>query len=452
MAHTRRRAMRPVVILPLGFLCIILAGACLLSLPAASNDGEALPFFDALFTATSATCVTGLVVRDTATQFTVFGRGVILLMIQVGGLGFMTLAAMAFSFFRVPSPQQVAPVAEAFGEDRLDKAYHIAKQAVLLTLCIEAIGVSVLLIRFIPMFEGDVWRATGHAVFHSVSAFCNAGFDLMGGVTGPYSSMTAFVADPLVSVTLMALIILGGMGFAVILAVANPKRRLSLSAKIVLVSYAAFFVGGTLLVLLTEYSNPDTIGNMPFWQKLLAAAFQSVTCRTAGFNTIDQAALNDSTKVLSSILMFVGGAPAGTAGGVKVTTVAVAFLTLRSLILGREEVFAFSRSIKAGAIRRSLSIIMLAVSAAIISTIAISFAQQLAGAGAEYVDVLYETMSAIGTVGLSAGLTATSTAFTRALLMALMFLGRLGPLTIAVSVARPSMSAGRYVEENVIVG
>ena len=452
MTRPKRHGLRPVLILPLGFLCIILLGAALLTLPVASNDGQSLGFADALFTATSATCVRGLIVRDTAIQFSTFGRVVIIIMIQVGGLGFMTLAAMAFSFFKVPSPNQIAPIAEAFGEDKLYKAYVISKKAVALTFSVELVGAIVLFIRFMSLFEGNISQAAGYAVFHSISAFCNAGFDLMGTISGPYSSFTMLATDSVVNITLMVLIMIGGLGFAVVLALISPRRKLNANAKIVLTMYLILFIAGAAATYVFEYTNPKTIGSMNTWEKLLASMFQSVTCRTAGFNTIDQTALRDPTKAASIALMFIGGAPAGTAGGVKVTTIAIAFMTIRSIMVGRTEVFAFMRAIKQDVIRRSFSIVILAVTVVFGSSIVISAFQYMVDNPVSYIDVLFESMSAMGTVGLTSGLTGIATVGTRIVLGLLMFLGRLGPLTLAVSVVRPLQSASRYVEENVAVG
>ncbi len=448
----KRRGIRPIAVLPLGFLIIILIGACLLTLPAASADQARMPFVDALFTATSASCVTGLIVADTGTDFTLFGQAVILVMIQLGGLGFMTMASILFSFTRRRiSLHDRMTMAEGIGEDKLTGVVRLCRKAVLVTFVCEGAGALLLLFRFVPAYGvlSGVWMS----VFTSISAFCNAGFDLMG----QYSSLTAFYADPLVLLVVAALIIIGGLGFAVIEEMRGfrPFRKLRLHTKLVLIGTAATLAFGTAAVLLLEYDNAATLGKMPFFEKLLNAFFQSVTFRTAGFNSIDQLAMTEATKGAGILLMFVGGAPAGTAGGLKVTTIMTLLLTVYAYIRGRYRTVVLGRSIPLAQIRKALTIFVCGVSFVLIMTILISAIEQgLPGGTFGIWNQLFEATSAFCTVGLSVGLTAKASVATRMLLALMMYVGRVGLLTVAMSLTIVDRQEGviAYPEEAVMIG
>ena len=422
------KGISPIRILPLGFLCVALLGALLLMLPIASH-GEPLSFFDALFTATSASCVTGLVVVDTGTHFTLFGQIVILVLIQLGGLGFMTAATLLFRATR-------------------KGVIRLCMSAVKYTFIIEGCGAALLCLRFVPDFgPRGIWMG----IFHSVSAFCNAGFDLMGN----FASLTRYVGDPLVNFTIMALIITGGLGFSVIVELREHKRfsKLSMHAKLVLTATGVLLMSGMVLFLLFEAGNPATMGGLTPPQKLLAALFQSVTCRTAGFNTIPQETLTDASKFLSSILMIIGGGPAGTAGGIKVTSVAVLLLTAHACIRNHRDTEVFGRRLSAISVRRALCLALIAVLVLFAALIGITFAEQHAHANLNFLDFFFEATSALGTVGLTAGLTAAASTFTRAILCALMYLGRAGIMTIALAIGgRTEEPAIRYPEGNILIG
>ena len=444
-----KRAQSSIRALPIGFAAMIAIGTALLMLPAATRDGAGLPFLSALFTATSASCVTGLIVVDTGTAFTLFGQCVILLLIQLGGLGFMTAAAILFVLIgkRISMSERIT-LAQSFGETQLQGAVRLGMLAARVTFCCEAAGAALLAIRFIPQF--GALRGSFYAVFHAVSAFCNAGFDLMGG----YASLTAYTGDPLVNFTVMALIVTGSLGFAVILDGFRKRRfrLLRLHGRIVLPATAALILGGAALVLLLEHGNAKTLGALPPAQRALAALFQSVTFRTAGFNTIDQASLTDATKLLGVLLMLVGGAPAGTAGGLKITTFMVMLYAVRAELRGRRDTEALNRRIPEATVRRALCLITIGLLLVTVGTMGVSLMERQTGVS--FIDQLYEVVSALCTVGLSVGLTGAACAGTRVVLILLMFVGRVGMLTVALSLsARHRGDAPvRLPEEDILIG
>jgi len=447
-----RQGIRPIRVLPLGFLCIILIGALLLMLPVSSRDGTSLPFLNALFTSTSASCVTGLVVVDTGTYFSLFGQIVILIMIQLGGLGFMTTATILFSLTgRKISLHDRMTMAEGLGESRLQGIVRLSRSALLVTAVFEFLGMILLSVRFIP--EYGVVRGLWYSLFHSVSAFCNAGFDLIGG----YRSFTGYSADPYMLFTLMMLIVVGGLGFTVLINVYRKRRfkKLRLHAKLVLVGTLILIVFGTLVFLLIEYDNPETIGGMPFFQKLLNALFQSVTLRTAGFNTISEYALRDASKGVSVLLMLIGGGPAGTAGGLKITTVFTLVLAVRAYIRGRFDTVVFRRTIPLEQVRRALTIFFFGLVFVFGMGIAVSVVEQHQAAGTlGIMNQLFEATSAFCTVGVSSGVTAASTSVTRIMLIVLMYIGRVGLLTVAMSLIEGSSkeSVLHYPMEDILIG
>ncbi|MDO4572099.1 MAG: potassium transporter TrkG [Clostridia bacterium] len=444
--------MRPIAVLPLGFACIILIGALLLMLPLSSREGHAMPFLDALFTAASATCVTGLIVVDTGSYFSLFGQAVLLLLIQVGGLGFMTMATILFSLTgRRISLRERMTLAEGFGENRLQGMVRLSRAALCVTGVAEGLGALLLSLRFIPLygFAKGLW----YGLFHSVSAFCNAGFDLIGG----YRSFTGFYNDPYTLFILMALIVVGGLGFAVIANAAERRRfrRLRLHSKLVLLGTGALILAGTLLFLLIEHDNPATLGVMAPGEKLLNALFESVTLRTAGFNTIDQCAMRDAGKGLGILLMLVGGAPAGTAGGLKLTTFITLFLAMRSYIRARTDTVAFGRTIPLMQVRRALTIFFAGLAYLVCASLLISIIEQRAPGGAfGLLNQMFETASAFCTVGLTNGLTAAASPATRLILAFSMYIGRVGLLSLAMALTDRDDGGAliRYPAEEILIG
>lgn len=435
----------PGQILLLGFAGMILIGALLLTLPFASESGESLNFLDALFTATSAVCVTGLVVVDTATRFTTFGEVVIMLLIQAGGLGFMTVSTLiALALRRRVSLQDRLVIREGLNQESLAGVVRLVRMVTLTTATIELTGLLLLSLRFVPQF--GLGRGLYYSLFHSVSAFNNAGFDLMGG----FRNLTGYVTDPLVSLTISALIVLGGIGFTVISEVRRRRdfHKLSLHSKLVLTFTAVLIAGGALGFWLLERQNPATLGRLPLGGQLLASLFQSITPRTAGFNTVDLSALYPSTWMLLIMLMFIGASPGSTGGGVKTSTIGVLLATVWAAIRGEPDTVLFRRRIPADTIRRSLAIVTLALLLLLVTTMILSRTEQFLT-----IRLLFEATSAFATVGLTTGITPELSATGRILMILLMYTGRVGPLTLAAAIAtRLKQQRLREAEERVMVG
>lgn len=443
---------KPISVLPLGFIIIILTGALLLMLPISSRDGASLPFLNALFTATSASCVTGLVVVDTGTHFTLFGQIIILLLVQLGGLGLMTIAMILFSLTgRKISLHERMSMAEGLGENRLQGIVRLTRGALLVTGLAELTGAVLLSIRFIPQY--GLIKGVWFSIFHSISAFCNAGFDLIGG----YRSFTEYCRDPYFLFVIMSLVVAGGLGFGVIINVRNSKdfRRLRLHSKLVLVGTVFMILLGALLFLWIEYENPKTIGNMSFFDKIVNATFQSVTLRTAGFNTVDQLALHDASKGLSILFMLVGGGPAGTAGGLKITTVFTLLLAARAYIRGQFDTVIFGRTIPLEQVRRALTITLLGGLFLLAMATMLSFSEQdMPAGGLGLLNQLFEATSAFCTVGVSTGVTSATSNVTRVILILLMYGGRVGLLTVAISLVEATGKEVvlHYPQEEILIG
>ena len=445
--------LKPINVLPIGFIVVILTGALLLMLPISSKNGASLPFLDALFTATSATCVTGLVVADTGTYFSLFGQIVVILLIQIGGLGIMTMSMILFSFTgRKISLHDRMSMAEGLGESRLQGVVRLTRGALLVTGLVELTGAILLSFRFIPQY--GLAKGMWFSVFHSISAFCNAGFDLIGG----YRSMTLYDKDPFVLLTIMGLIVAGGLGFGVIINLRNTRdlRRLRLHSKMVLTGTAFLILIGTLAFLWIEYENPKTIGSMNLFDKIVNSMFQSVTLRTAGFNSIDQLAMHDASKGVGILLMLVGGGPAGTAGGLKITTVFTLFLAARAYLRGKFETEAFGRTIPLEQTRRALTITLLGSVFLVGMAMMLSFSEQDMPAGSlGLLNQLYEATSAFCTVGVSTGVSAAGSSVTRVILILLMYAGRVGLVTVALSLVESTTRKEpvlHYPQEDVLIG
>lgn len=415
------------------FLLVIAVGTLLLTLPISSRTGR-LGVIDAIFTATSATCVTGLVVRDTWSQFSLFGQVVILMLIQVGGLGLVTLT----SFFALAARRRMGfrdlrLLGESVSADGLSKATEVLKIVIKLAAAFEAVGIVLLLFAFVPQFGAEgVWVS----VFTAISAFCNAGFDLFGRF-GAYSSLVPYVNNYYVQAVIMFMIMAGGLGFMVWVELAEyrKKRRLSLHAKVVLQFSVIFWVGGAVLLALLEWSNPRTMGGLSVPGKIMAALFQSVSTRTAGMNTIDLAACSPISKLLMSVLQFIGAAPGSTGGGVKVTTFAVLILTIRSVAQGRDDCVIGGHHIESKTVYRALTIIVIGAVAAFGSAVVVYYNT---AETVSVIDCIFESCSAFGTVGLSVGVTGQLNTGAKLLYMACMFMGRVGPVSLAISLtAKP---------------
>lgn len=436
----------PPKILVLGFAIIIFIGACLLTLPIATEDGNGLPFLNAVFTATSATCVTGLIVVDTGDTFTMFGEIVILALIQIGGLGFMTFATLLFLLLgKKISLKERLLLKEAFNNISMAGLVKLVKRILLFTALIELIGGLILSIRF--SFDMPIGKAIYFGFFHSISNFNNAGFDLMGGFQG----LTAYVADPFVVLTICALITIGGLGFIVMneLYEYRETKRLSVHSKIVLLATVILTVGSTLLIFLFEYSNSKTIGDLTGMGKILGSFYQAVTPRTAGSNTLPIGDLTHSTLFLTILLMFIGAGSGSTAGGIKITTFAVLAATLWAQIRGKEDVVLFRRRIVIETILKALTVAMCGMVIVVFVTIFLSITEQKHS----FMMYLFEATSAFGTVGLSMGLTPELTPAGRILIILTMFAGRLGPLTIAFAITkRRKPEAFHHPKGNIMIG
>ena len=439
--------MHAAMVIAVGFALIILAGTLLLMLPCAAKSGRATPLIDALFTATSATCVTGLVTVGTAVHWSLFGKCVILLLIQIGGLGFMSvMTATSLLLRRTITLRERMVIGAGFGLDSSGGIVRLMRRVLVGTFLFEGVGAALLSIRFVQQF-GPL-RGVGMGVFHAVSAFCNGGFDLMGTPDDPFCSLVHYAEDPLVSLTIMALIVLGGLGFFVWSDVWDHRRfrSLSLHSKLVLAMSGVLLGGGFLLTLLFEWSNPATLGGMTLPHKLLAAAFQSVTLRTAGFNTIDESALTGPSQAVACVLMLIGGSPGSTAGGLK--TVTVAGLAV-SALRGRTSVTAFGRTIEPRSIMNAVALTVIGVTISLGGACVIAFIEN-----APMNLCLYETASAFGTVGLTMSLTPSLSAVSHIMLIVLMYFGRVGVLTLGVAVflRRSEPPKLKFPSGNVMIG
>lgn len=417
-----------------GFLLVIVIGGILLWLPVCNQ--EPIAFTDALFTSTSAVCVTGLMTVVPATQFTLLGKVVLLVLIQIGGLGVVAVS----TFFLVVIGRKITVkervmIQETYNMESLSGMVKWILRILKGTFVVEGIGAIFFAFQFIP--EYGFLKGIWYSVFHSISAFCNAGIDILGA-----DSFAAYARNPLINLTTMILIVAGGIGYTVWFDIIDnirnfrkkgERRRgmfkiLTLNSKVALTMTAILIVTGTVSFLFLELSNPDTLGEFSFGDKVMGAAFQSVTTRTAGFFTVLQGDLREESVFISCLLMFIGGSPAGTAGGVKTTTIAMLFLTAVTVVKGNKDTECFGRRIPEENIRTGISVMLMSFTILMIGTIAVSVIES-----AGFLDILFETTSAIGTVGLSTGLTPALHTASKFVIMILMYAGRIGPVTMALA-------------------
>ncbi|MGN7402578.1 TrkH family potassium uptake protein [Cytobacillus praedii] len=436
----------PPKFLVLGFAGVILIGAILLTTPIATENGKGLSFINALFTATSATCVTGLVVVDTGDTFTVFGELVILFLIQVGGLGFMTFATFLFLLLgkRISLKDRLL-LKEAVNHLSIAGVVRLVKRILIFTAVIEILGGIILSIRF--SFEMSVGKAIYYGFFHAISNFNNAGFDLMGG----FQSLTSYVNDPTVVLTICGLITLGGLGFLVMndLYEYRVSRRLTLHSKVVIYATLMLTIGAAIFIFLFEYGNVKTLEPLSFQGKILGSLFQSVTARTAGANTLPIGDLTHSALLLIIMLMFIGAGSGSTAGGIKITTLAVLVAAVWTQIRGKEDVVLFRRKIALETILKALTVTVIGLFIVVIVTMILSITDR----GHNFIMYLFEAVSAFGTVGLSMGLTPDLSPLGKILIVLTMFAGRLGPLTIALAITmRRRKDSFHYPEGKILIG
>ncbi len=453
MLYTRKKtgfieSLKPEQVLVMAFILMIMMGAFLLSLPIATENGQPLPFLDALFTSTSAVCVTGLVVVDTATTFSTFGEMIIILLVQIGGLGITTVT----TFFALMLGKKIGVkerliLREAFNKFDIQGVVNLVLKVILITLIIEALGFACLSLFFVPDWG---WK-TGlyFAFYHSVSAYNNGGFDLFGHID-KFGSLTQYINDPWINLITSTLILLGSIGFIVVLELINyPKgRRLSLHTKIVLTMTGLMVIIGAIVILLIEWSNPSTLGLLSFRDKLMVSFFHSVTPRSGGFSLFSLKEMYPATLFFTILLMFVGGAPNSTGGGIKVTTFAIIFLSVWAMVRRNRHVVAYRRRIPVDQVYKALTVT--------VASLALVITVMMILMITEHTDILtamFEAVSSFATVGLSMGLTPELGITGKITVIIAMFTGRLGPFTLAVAIARnidpPPFS---YPEERPLIG
>lgn len=445
----RGRAMSPTRVVAVAFALIILAGGLLLTLPAAAQDGQSHGFLTGLFTATSATCVTGLVLGDTWTLWSGFGQIVILCLIEIGGLGFMSVASTIIFLLRKKLGLRHRMVmAQSLSVSDMASVVRLQKWAILGSIVIQLLGALILTLRFLPDFgleQAVIW-----GIFHAVSAFCNAGFDIFGKIA-PNASLIIFNNDPVVCITIMALIVVGGLGFIVWEELVRVRnfRKFSVYTRMVLIGTVFLILSGAFFIGWMEWDNPATLGSMEPGQKVLNSFFQSVTARTAGYASVDQAALTDGAKATTVLLMFIGGASGSTAGGAKVVTVMVLFLFFYTKARGRHTVCIFRRTIPDDKVIDALTITGLMLMMGVFGAIFISEACSVS-----FTDALFETVSALGTVGLTAGVTTKLTVLCQIMIIIFMYFGRVGILTISLGFLLGNQAEDRiqYAQTNLLIG
>ncbi|WP_210089299.1 TrkH family potassium uptake protein [Paenibacillus turicensis] len=431
--------------LVLGFSGMILIGTFLLMLPIANHTGESLAFIDAFFTATSATSVTGLVVRDTGTFFTTFGQVVIMILIQIGGLGFMTMATLfALVFRRKISLKDRLILQEAMNQGSMEGIVRLIRKVLYYSLIIEGSAAVLLAIRF--AVDMPILRAIYFGLFHAVSMFNNAGFDLFG----QFHSLTNYVGDPIVNIVVMFLIVSGGIGFIVIadLISYRKNRRLSLHAKVVLSMTAALIAIGFITIFIFEFTNKATLSPLSWGEKLWSALFQSVTSRTAGANTLDIGSMRQATQFFMIILMFIGASPGSTGGGIKTTTFAILAGAVIAMITRKNDVILFRYRLAQERIFKAVTITMFSLFWVIAIAMILSVTE-----AAPFLSILFEAMSAFGTVGLSMGLTTELSVVGKVFICLTMFVGRVGLLTLAYALGpKKERELFRYPEGKIIIG
>lgn len=449
LTRKHRVQLSPMQVIAIAFACIILLGAVLLTLPVSSRSGVSCGFLPALFTATSCTCVTGLVLFDTFTQWSGFGQGVIISLIELGGLGFMSVASLfVFVLRRKIGLKQRMVIAQALSLNEMEGVVRLQKWVLAGSLSVQFIGALILFLRFLPAF--GVKKAVWWGVFHAISAFCNAGFDIMGSIA-PGTSVECMNHDFVVCITLMALVTIGGLGFFVWEELARVRsfRKFSVYTKLVLLTSLVLLVLGAGLIALAEWNNPETLGTMPVPQKILNAFFQSVTLRTAGFASFDQAGLTDAGKAISMIWMLIGGSSGSTAGGLKTVTMIVLLLFIWTRARGRQTVTVFRHSIPNDKVLDAMTIASIMIMLALFGGIFICATSPVG-----FTDGLYESISALATVGVTAGVTTSLSVAAKILMIVYMYFGRIGVLTISMGflMGDRAQERFRYAHTNLLIG
>ena len=453
MVRKKKFKLSTTQIILLSFLVTILIGSGLLALPISSASGEAVPYLDALFTATTSTCVTGLVTIPTVSTWSVFGQIVILLLIQIGGLGIITImSGLMLLLNRKMGIDDRLLIQDAFNLNTMSGLAKFIKNVLIGTLIIEGVGAVLYMIVFVPDFGA---RGIWISVFNSVSAFCNAGIDIIAE-----NSLCNYATNPLINIVTSALIILGGLGYIVwwdvirVVKSRSPKNRkifrhLSLHSKIAITATAVLILVGAILIFIFEYDNPLTIGKMSLFDKIQISLFQSVTTRTAGFATIPQENLTNASATVSIVLMLIGGSPVGTAGGMKTVTIAVLICSAFATIRNKNSVTLFGRRISEESIKKAVSVVVMFLTICATSTILL-----MATSNASPLDAVFETVSATATVGLSRNLTATLNTFGKLIIIVTMYFGRVGPISLAIALGSKNESQNVITEptEDISIG
>lgn len=441
--------LRPIQILALGMLGFIALGTILLMLPISSSTREVTSFINALFTATSAACVTGLTVVDTGTHWSLFGEIVIILLVQIGGIGFMTFSTLIVVLLgKKVSLKERLIVMEAYNAFNIQGLVKLVLYVIGITFAIEGVGAAILTTQF--MQEYTLGKSIYYGIFHSISAFCNGGFDLFGDFMG----YTGYVTNTIVSSVIGILIVIGGLGFYVITEIINhnhkKKRRYSLHTRVVIIMTFTLIIVGTILFFILEYNNPKTMGNLPLSHKVTASIFASITPRSGGISTVSKADMTSASQFLTVVLMFIGASPGSTGGGIKTTTLMILISTISSVVRGREDVEIFRKRISTNLVYRAVSITL--INFLIISFVTIVLAVTQKGT---FMQFLYEATSAFGTVGLSLGITPSLTLYGKIAIILSMYIGRVGALSLVFAFAykhKVSKNSIRYPEDKIIVG
>lgn len=426
-----------------GFLSVIMIGTLLLMLPISSKSGTVTPFLDCLFTATSSSCVTGLIVRDTATHWSIFGQAVILVMIQIGGMGIITMSILvAMLSGKKVNLMQRSTMQESISAHKVGGILGLSRFIFITALVIELLGT--VAFSFVFCKDHEILKGLWMSLFHSVSAFCNAGFDLMGE-TQKFSSLTTYVYNPIINVTVMLLILIGGIGFLTWEDIKTNKwhiRRYRMQSKVI------FCVTAILILLPTLYFFFFEFNDLTFGKRIMVSFFQSVTPRTAGFNTVDASQLSETGNAVVTILMLIGGAPGSTAGGMKMTTIAVLFAAAFSVFKKRDSAHLFKRRISDEVVKNAATVLSMYIALFVLGALMISRIE-----GFPLTDCLYETASAIATVGLTTGITTSLGTFSRIIIIFLMYIGRVGGLTIVFAThSAVQKNMVKYPQETITVG
>ncbi|MFB6364839.1 TrkH family potassium uptake protein [Paenibacillus elgii] len=441
--------LKPPQILVIGFAAIILLGATLLSLPISSASGQPTLFLDALFTATSATCVTGLVVVDTGSHYSMFGQIVIISLIQVGGLGFMTMATLfAFVLRKRISLKERLILQEAMNQGSMEGIVRLIRRVLVYSLTIEFVAAVIFSIRW--SFDLGIAKGIYFGIFHAISFFNNAGFDLFGSVVAPFTSLTTYADDWIVNIVSMSLIVLGGIGFVVMSDIVDYKKhkRLSLHSKVVLSASGLLIVVGAVVIFIFEFTNQKTLGSLNWSGKILASFFQSVSPRTAGANSVDIGAMRQASQFFIIILMFIGASPGSTGGGIKTTTFTTLIGAMIAMIRGKEDIVLFHYRLGKDRILKAITLTMIALFLVIFVTMLLTMTENQS-----FLKLLFEVTSAFGTVGLTMGVTPELSYFGKVLISLTMFAGRLGPLTLAYALGpKAEKELYRYPEGKITIG